>query len=58
MSYLPPLKAGEERYTEPFLLYEDERFALFCQCDAINEEMKNCGVQVIDCVRRHIDENH
>jgi len=57
MSYLAPLKAGEERYCEPMVLFEDDRFVLFVQCDQINEEMKSWGWKVVDCVRRHFDEN-
>jgi len=57
MSYLHPLKAGEERYSEPFILCENERFALFVQCDQIDEQMKDWGWKVLDCVRRYFDEN-
>jgi len=57
MSYLHPLKAGEERYSEPLILCENERFALFVQCDQINEQMKDWGWKVLDCVRRYFDEN-
>jgi len=58
MSYLAPLKAGEERYCEPMVLFEDDRFVLFVQCDQINEEMKSWGWKVVDCVRRHFDDNY
>jgi len=60
MSYLHPLKAGEERYSEPLILCENERFALFVQCDQIDEQMKDWGWKVLDCVRRYFDEilNH
>jgi len=54
---LTPLKAGEERYSEPLILCENERFALFVQCDQIDEQMKDWGWKVLDCVRRYFDEN-
>ncbi|WP_018962479.1 hypothetical protein [Coprothermobacter platensis] len=58
MSYLPPLKAGEDKYIEPQIICEDEKFALLGECQEVNEKMRSQGMKVIMCVRRHFDENN
>jgi hypothetical protein len=40
-------RAGEESYRESFIAYEDDKYAVFCECEITDEE-KNLIMQALD----------
>lgn len=48
---MPGMKAGEEKYVEPTVVFQDERYVVFVESEKISDELRDQCVRVIECVR-------
>ncbi|MCX7812758.1 hypothetical protein [Pseudothermotoga sp.] len=51
ISHVRGLKAGEEKYIEPTVVFEDERYIVFVESEELCNELKELCAKVIECVR-------